>query len=147
MPESAQTSPAFLVEGQLEPLGRWLRAAGYDTEITADARANYYTLQQAREQGRLLLTRNPELSQLRRASDTVIVLRSAQLDDCARQLADSLSFNWQYNPFSRCTACNHPFSSDKSHEYCPGCQQVYWKPEQRQRLQGRLSRWQSQRQE
>ena len=59
--------PRFLVDVPLQRLGRWLRAAGYDSEFAEDFNSEYYLLRKAINEGRLLLTQNPDLAELRRA--------------------------------------------------------------------------------
>ena len=58
-------APALLCDRMLIRLGRWLRAAGYDTEIAADAIADRLLLDHAIREGRLLLTRDRKLAEHR----------------------------------------------------------------------------------
>jgi len=150
-------TPRFLVDEMLQRLGRWLRAAGYDTRIAVDAEPDYYLLRQAIEEGRLLLTCDRELSQHRRASGNVILLQGT-LQDCVQELTRILDLNWQYRPFTRCLACNTPLQLTSPEQlqtappdiqaqagqalYCPNCQQVFWQGSHIKRMRRQLDIWQ-----
>lgn len=154
----ASEEPGFLVDEMLQRLGRWLRAAGYDTRIATHAEADYYLLRQAIDEGRLLLTRNPKLLEHRRAPGTVILLSADTLEACAEELSTLLDINWQHDPFSRCLACNSllqdatPQQREKTPPrarqlveaayYCPDCNQVYWEGSHVKRMRRLLEHWQ-----
>lgn len=142
----------------LQRLGRWLRAAGYDTQIATDAKADYHLLNQAITEHRLLLTRDRELSQHRRAKDRVVLINSTLLDDAARELSQQVHINWLYQPFTRCLVCNTPLLdataeqqaslpqksrqyTDKAY-YCPTCRQVFWDGSHVKRMRRHLEQWQ-----
>jgi uncharacterized protein with PIN domain len=149
--------PKFLVDEMLQRLGRWLRAAGYDTVIATDAEPDYYLLRQAIDEGRILVTRDRELSQHRSARDNVILLECDALEDCARELSEKVSIDWQHQPFTRCMVCNTPMSSATSEQiqsapedvrdsddavfYCPQCRQVFWDGSHVKRMQRHLDDW------
>ena len=135
---------------------RWLRAAGYDTEIATDSEQDYYLLQKARDSGRLLITRDRGLAELRRAEGIVILVESENIDDIADELAQKLDLNWQHKPFSRCLTCNTeltplpenadgPADIDKdAAQYCPTCKQVFWDGSHVNRMRNQLNKWQQQ---
>jgi uncharacterized protein with PIN domain len=134
--------PRFLVDATMQRLGRWLRAAGYDTEFASETDSEYYLLRQALNEGRLLLTENPGLEELRRAPGTVIVLGGDNLDDCAEELSAHVNIDWQHNPFSRCTVCNTEFtSSDDETPFCPGCKQIIWDGSYLNDMRHHLGNW------
>ena len=64
----------------LQRLGRWLRAAGYDTLIARNAESDYELLRQALDEGRLLITRDRELAKHRRAAGTDLTSQLAAVD-------------------------------------------------------------------
>jgi len=150
--------PRFLVDEMLQRLGRWLRAAGYDTRIATHAEADYYLLRQAIDEGRLLLTRDRKLLEHRRAPGTVILLGAETLEDCAEELSALLDINWQHDPFSRCLVCNTLLldanpnqrasvppktrAHDPAAFFCPHCNQVYWEGSHVKRMRRQLDRWQ-----
>ena len=134
--------PRFLIDISLQRLGRWLRAAGYDSIFAEQSDSEYYRLRQAINQGRLLLTRNPKITELRSAPGTVILLESDSLEDCAEELCAHVSIDWEHNPFTRCTACNTELAeSNEQHQYCPGCKQILWDGGHQTRMRDHLDNW------
>lgn len=154
----ASEEPRFLVDEMLQRLGRWLRAAGYDTRIATHAEADYYLLRQAIDEGRLLLTRDRKLLEHRRAPGTVILLSADTLEACAEELSTLLDINWQHDPFSRCLVCNSLLQDATPQQcenippkarqhveaayYCPHCNQVYWEGSHVKRMRRQLHHWQ-----
>lgn len=133
--------PRFLVDVSLLRLGRWLRAAGYDTEFAHESDSDYYLLREAINHGRLLLTQNSRLADMRRARGTVILLLGDSLEECAEELSAHLNIDWEHNPFTRCTVCNTKLSSKTSEQYCPSCKQVLWDGSHRNRMRKKLDNW------
>jgi len=143
----------------LQRLGSWLRAAGYDTFIEQDGRADYALLQQALKEDRLLITRDKKLLEHRRAPGTVVLLECDGLDDCAHDLSRKLSLDWLYQPFVRCMVCNtllRPASNEQLSSlpekiqrqigdpvYCSVCNKVYWDGGHVDRMRKRLEKWQA----
>lgn len=118
--------PRFLVDTSMLRLGRWLRAAGYDTDFADETDSEYYLLREALNNGRLLVTQNSRLADMRRAQGIVILLSGDTLEECAEELSAHLDIDWEHNPFTRCTACNTKLKSNKSDQYCPNCKHVLW---------------------
>lgn len=156
-------APKFLVDEMLQRLGRWLRAAGYDTRIAHDASPDYYLLRQAIEEDRQLITRDRKILEHRRAANHVILLECSSLEECVQVLSRQFPINWEYKPFSRCLVCNTPLhqaTPDQKrkapasvHEralparYCPTCQQVFWTGSHVKRMHRQLARWQQSREQ
>ena len=150
-------APKFLVDEMLQRLGRWLRAAGYDTIIARDASPDYYLLRQAIDEDRLLLTCDRKLMEHRRASGNVILLMCGSLDECVQVLTQQLQLDWQHAPFSRCLVCNTPLldatpkqmqttphrvRERETHAlYCPQCNQVFWEGSHVKRMRHQLATW------
>lgn len=153
----SSTPPKFLCDEMLQRLGSWLRAAGYDTVIAKNAEADYQLLRQAIDDGRLLTTRDKELSQHRRAKGTVIYIEGDNLEQCAAALSAKVCINWLMKPFSRCMNCNTALIDatpqqigllplkQKEHInavfYCPQCRQVFWDGSHVKRMRKHLSDW------
>ncbi len=152
-----EQEPRFLVDEMLQRLGRWLRTAGYDTVIATDAKPDYYLLRQAIDEGRLLITRDRELSQHRSAKNNVILLESDSLEACAKELCNKVPVDWHYDPFTRCMVCN-TLMDDATPEqmksapddvqeyvdaayYCPECNQVFWDGSHVRRMRTHLDDW------
>ena len=148
----------FLCDEMLQRLGRWLRAAGYDTLIENNGREDLEILNQALAEGRYLITRDVELSQHRRAGDSVILLDCHNLEECVAELSQQLPINWLYQPFVRCMVCNTLLLAARNEQlevlpqrlrdnlemsvYCPSCQKVYWEGSHVTRMRRHLQQWQ-----
>ena len=146
----------FLCDEMLKGLGRWLRAAGYDTLLMDDGEADSVLLQRARNEGRLFLTRDRQLLEHKGADDTVVLLACNGLEDCAAELSRRLAIDWQYRPFSRCMVCNSLLEMASQQQrtqipadaqeddlvlYCPRCEQLYWEGSHVTRMRARLQCW------
>jgi uncharacterized protein len=148
----------FLCDQMLVRLGRWLRAAGYDTEIIEQSIPDDEILEQAIEEGRLLLTRDKHLREMRGHRKSVIWLDANTLEDCVKELTKQVDINWMKAPFSRCLLCNNPLVKaaeehllqqvpedilEKSNIfwYCGKCQKVYWEGSHTQRMRQKLMSW------
>ena len=150
----------FLCDEMLQRFGRWLRTAGYDTEIVNDGRDDYEILKQARKEDRILLTCDRALTEYRDADKNVVFLEPGSLDELAKQVSHKCQVNWQFQPFSRCMTCNTALieadeqqrltipadvnESQLSHEiyYCPTCNKVYWDGGHVERMRDQLQKWQ-----
>ncbi len=142
----------------LKGLGRWLRAAGYDTRIQEDGATDRAMLQTAEREARLLVTRDRKLTEFRHTADRVLLLESNSLEDCAQELSRRLALDWLYRPFTRCLVCNTllveagkgaeeqvPASSRPyvgALHRCPTCGRVYWEGGHVRRMRARLAGWQ-----
>ena len=148
--------PRFLCDEMLKGLGRWLRAAGYDTLILEDGNDDAALLHRAVEEGRLLLTRDRPLMEYRDAPGTVVLLHCNELHECAEELTRRLDIDWQHRPFSRCMVCNTPLLEatppqrlqipedarrDELVLYCPSCDKLYWEGSHVWRMRRQLQRW------
>lgn len=150
-------APQFLCDEMLQRLGRWLRAAGYDTVIARDAEADYHLLRKAIAEGRLLITRDRELAGHRRAGGTVVFIEGDNLEQCAAALSAKVPINWLLAPFSRCMNCNTPLEAAQAAQiqslpfkdkpnldqavYCPVCKQVFWDGSHVRRMRRHLTEW------
>lgn len=136
-------------------LGRWLRAAGYDTGLAINGESDRELFNRARREGRLLLTRDRKLQEYRDADGTVVLLYADTLDAQARELRQRLDIDWLHKPFSRCLVCNTPLRDGAPADAvipddidrgplrsCPGCGRVYWQGSHLWRMRARLEAWQ-----
>ncbi|RRQ21133.1 DUF5615 family PIN-like protein [Thiohalobacter thiocyanaticus] len=142
----------LLCDAMLKGLARWLRAAGYDTELPHPDESDRDIIERARLEGRWLVTRDRKLLEFRHADETVIHLQANSLDDCVVELAARLSIDWQYRPFSRCLVCNRPLESAAEARreaappdvrgqalwQCPACGRLYWEGSHVRRMRRRL---------
>jgi len=149
--------PKFLVDEMLQRLGRWLRAAGYDTAIAANSESDYYLLREAIDDDRILITKDGELAKHRSARGRVIVLSGDTLEANVEELATQLDIDWTYKPFTRCMVCNTLLADANEQQrdnmpdmarlqndtacYCPQCNQVYWTGSHVKRMRHHLVQW------
>jgi uncharacterized protein len=132
----------FVCDQMLTRLGRWLRAAGYDTLIVDRPMHDREIMALAAEEGRLLITRDRHFIEMNVHKDLVIWLRANLLEDCIHQLSQRLPIDWLKAPFSRCLICNQPLVDAAASAleeipqevrqrfdhfwWCPSCKKTYW---------------------
>lgn len=146
----------FLCDEMLKQLAHWLRAAGYDTLMLADRSADRLLFETAREEGRLLLTRDRQFKHFARSDGIVRVLECNGLEGCAEMVTTTLQLDWQYQPFSRCLVCNTPLQTASSLQrqqlpvdirtdewvlFCAHCEQLFWEGGHVKRMRAQLTRW------
>lgn len=138
----AMAEPRFLCDEMLQRLGRWLRAAGYDTAIARAGMDDRELVQQANSEERLLLTRDRHMAKFRNGRGRIVLLEHNSLPDEVAEVSERFTVNWQLRPFSRCLECNTPLISatpaqraqlpegalSVSNEvmFCPRCSKLYW---------------------
>jgi uncharacterized protein with PIN domain len=143
----------FFCDEQLGKLSRWLRIIGQDSvwerEIGDDE-----LLKRAREEGRIVLTRDTRLHL--KAGDVEVVLLDAnypahQLREVVERFRDGI----EIRVFSRCVACNSDiedidksevegkvppfvFKTQERFTRCRGCGKIYWQATHRERVEVQL---------
>lgn len=151
----------FLCDEMLRGLARWLRAAGYDTEVARAGQTDRELLAEALRDSRFLLTRDRKLTEFRRAEQAVVWLNCNTVDQCAHALSAAVAIDWLKAPFSRCTVCNEPLQlapvddlaqvppGSREHATqvwrCPRCNKLYWDGSHVTRMRNTLERWQTDR--
>jgi hypothetical protein len=120
-------------------LARWLRLLGYDTAYENDA-ADHELARRARVEGRLLLTRDQQLSD-RRGLETLFI-RSQELEQQLQEVREALGPPAN-SSLSRCSICNvvlervaaedvadrvprYVLKTHAGFRHCPCCGRVYW---------------------
>lgn len=147
----------FLCDQMLIGLGKWLRAAGYDTLLIDTNAHDRDILKMAMDEQRILLTRDRHFLHMQPAYGKIIFLNENSEEDCIKELNRQLSVNWLYAPFTRCLICNTLFveADEKQKEqvpadvklrttrfwYCPHCQKVYWEGSHTKRMREQLEAW------
>jgi uncharacterized protein with PIN domain len=101
-------------------LGRWLRAAGYETAIATARGADSALLDDARCQGRTLITRDRKMLEIRNARACTLVLAGNGLGKWVAEVTDGLGIDWLKAPFSRCLLCNE-YSTRRARTFMPVC--------------------------
>jgi uncharacterized protein with PIN domain len=144
--------PRFLADAMVGKLARWLRILGYDTAY--DVRWDDNELaRMSRAQGRILLTRDVELSQ--RQGLRALLVHSQLLEEQLAQVVAECDLALD-NPFTRCPNCNAPLeeagrfeaqgsvppyilSTQADYRFCPECDQFYWPGTHWQRMRRRIA--------
>lgn len=149
--------PRLLADEMVGRLARYLRAAGCDT-IYARGLSDEEIRALAREEGRVLVTRDRELA---RRTPGAILLESPALAEQWRAVARRLSDLPRDLAFSRCTLCNGelrgirlPPESDRApgvpwHRLedgrplyrCTACGHLYWEGSHSERLRRAIQLW------
>nr|HID13727.1 hypothetical protein [Anaerolineae bacterium] len=144
----------LLADGMLGRLAKWLRLLGYDTAYD-NAATDPELARRARAEGRVLLTRDRELS-ARRGLRTLLI-QSEVLEEQVREVRDALGPP-PAPALSRCAVCNavlEPVSpaeiADRVPPYvlktqaefrrCPGCGRVYWPGSHLQMMRNQMERF------
>ncbi len=144
--------PRLLADAMLGALARWLRALGYDAAYDAGL-SDHALARLARAEGRVLLTRDRELT--RRRNLRVLFIASQEWPAQLRQVRRELPLPAPA-PFTRCLACNAPlepltrseawglippyiFVTHNQFRLCPACNQVFWRGSHWQRMEATLA--------
>lgn len=154
--EGAQ--PLFLCDVMLARFARYLRAAGYDTELADNQASDRDIVRQANDQGRWLLTLDRRIGEHKAARGRVVMLTHGTLDQQARMLAQCFAMDWTGHAFSRCLLDNAllrpateaecetvPADARRAGEpllVCPVCRRAYWRGSHYRRMMSRLQCWQ-----
>ncbi|MBX7067603.1 MAG: Mut7-C RNAse domain-containing protein [Parachlamydiales bacterium] len=126
----------FLCDHMCAELGRWLRAAGYDTEIVEGTMPDQAVFEKAVREKRRLLTHDRDFNNFDAA--IVTYLQGESLDDWAGQL----NIDWEFRPFSRCLKCNVILEKKKEGIWvCPVCTQTFWLGSHTERMLEQLKKW------
>jgi len=134
-------NPGFIADVMLGRLARWLRLLGFDTLYDTHI-SDSRLLRVAREQGRVILTRDTRLVRIKGVHDYLLI----KANDPFKQILEVVhAFNLKdFLPLSRCVVCNGELSKipDKReirdsipdfvfynfHNFlrCSNCRKIYW---------------------
>ncbi|MBI3353789.1 MAG: Mut7-C RNAse domain-containing protein [Nitrospirae bacterium] len=145
----------FIADTMLGRLSTWLRIIGYDTLYFKDI-DDASLLRLAREEGRVILTRDTLLLKRREIEDYVFIKDNEPINQL-KQVIAALSLKTGDNLFSRCTRCNeilisiekkyiedlvpeYVFQTNNTFTQCRICRRVYWKGTHFKRMEDRLKR-------
>ena len=102
--------PRFLCDEMLHGLGRWLRAAGYDTVIAKGGIPDRELARRCAGEDLILLTRDRHLAATAAGIVPVVLFKGKSIDEPARALRTALDIDWEHAPFSRCIVDNRRLS-------------------------------------
>ena len=141
----------------LARLGRWLRAAGYDTAIAEGGLPDAALIARCAAEARILATRDRHLAAAARGRVTVVRLAETDIAAQARALKAALRIDWQHAPFTRCLLDNAPLAPAPPEmaaqvpplsragggplRVCPECGRLYWLGGHVRRMLARLAEW------
>ena len=147
----------FICDEMLVRLARWLRAAGYDTEVVTRGVKDRDLMADAMANDRLILTRDRKFLERRGADTQVFFVISVDIDEQVREITGPLGINWIKAPFSRCLMDNAPLRPASDAEInalpwpqqkplgpfttCPECGRHYWTGSHTRRMSGKLEAW------
>lgn len=132
----------FAADAMLGKLARWLRILGFDTFYRSDVEDSEL-LRVAREEGRVLLTRDTRVAQ-RRALPPMLLIRDDGWRDQLAQVFRELNLTIPDTLFTRCLECNvplrqiersaakfrvpgHVFETHQAFRECPRCARIFWR--------------------
>jgi len=157
MAEPINEMMRLLCDEMLQRLGRWLRAAGYDTAIAEGGAADHALIARCAAERRVLITRDRHLAARAYGAVRTVRLGCNHIDDQARSLRVHLGIDWQRAPFTRCIVDNTvledaspeawsrvPASSRAAGgplRHCRECGRLYWPGGHVRRMQIRLAAW------
>ncbi len=148
----------FLCDQMLAKLSRWLRAAGYDTELETSQTVDAKILARALQEHRLLLTRDRHFLEIPEEKDQVLYLHANSFPECVQVLSKFVHIDWLYKPFSRCLLRNGllreitdplPLSNlptqfamrEKKFWICDHCKKIYWEGSHTHHMYDQLHKW------
>ncbi len=145
-----------MCDEMLVRLGRWLRAAGYDTAIAEGGVGDAALIARCAAEGRILVTRDRRLAARAEAAVLVVQLAETGVEAQARALGAALGIDWQHAPFTRCLLDNAALDAAPPEAMalvppssraaggplrrCPECGRLYWPGGHVRRMQARLRR-------
>ncbi len=147
----------FICDEMLIRLARWLRAAGYDTELLAHGASDRDLMDHAKANDRVILTRDRKFLERRGAKSLAFLIISTDVDEQAREITGPLGIDWLKAPFSRCLVDNIPVRPASKAESanlpwprrgitgpfmsCPKCGRLYWVGGHTRRMLAKLETW------
>jgi uncharacterized protein with PIN domain len=141
----------------LSRLGRWLRAAGYDTAIAENGMPDAALIRRCVAENRILLTCDRHLAAAADGRVSVVCLAETGIAAQAQILRAVLAIDWQHAPFTRCLVDNAPLAPAPPDmaaqvppvsraaggllQLCPACGRLYWPGGHVRRMLARLAEW------
>jgi hypothetical protein len=134
--------PRFAVDCMLGTLAKWLKILGYDA-LYARKIEDAELVEQARAEGRVLLTRDRRMTERRRARPFLLIESERSLDQL-REVVEALGLELREDRLlTRCLPCNvatreidqaevetrvpsYVFETQSRFRQCPSCSRIYW---------------------
>lgn len=142
----------------LKDLAKWLRTAGYDTEISGPKESDQEILDRALKEDRFLLTCDKGFLEMGTKKSSVIFLSGKALQEYVEELNQKLKINWLFQPFSRCLLCNSllvkpdantistlappdVLTHSQQFWYCQHCHKLFWEGSHTEHMLEQLRLW------
>jgi len=144
----------FIADSMVGTLARWLRAMGQDVAYDPFL-PDRELLRRAREEGRILLTRDTRLIMIRDIPQYLFITRNSLEEQLAEVMRAFRLEPKEEDFLTRCIECNGlleeverqkikgktpPFvyATQKRFWLCPGCRRIYWQGTHLPRLKAKL---------
>ncbi len=145
----------FFADEMLGKLARWLRMAGLDVAYSRQI-ADAELLHRAREEGRIILTRDTRLARGLQSGEFLFI----SFDHLPEQLKEFFAAfpqaRGEHQPLTRCVECNslllpiekekvrdrvwpYVFQTQEHFTLCPSCDRIYWEATHVKRIQEKLN--------
>ena len=138
----------FVADKMLGRLARWLRIMGQDVAYGPEL-SGAGLLRAARQQGRLILTRDRAVA--KRNPPPYLMIRSDHFREQLKQVIEECGLDPLKDAFSRCAECNtvlesvaksgledkvppYVFATQEEFSLCSGCRRVYWPATHQERM-------------
>jgi uncharacterized protein with PIN domain len=144
----------FAADRMLGRLVRWLRVLGMDV-IYGQHLSGYGLIRTARQEGRLILTRDRRLKQ--KQPPKFVFIQSGDYAEQLRQVIQECRLSVGSALFTRCLECNtvlqprakasvealvpsYVFATQERFVWCPQCRRIYWPATHHERMLEKLRR-------
>lgn len=117
----------FVCDEMLGGLGKWLRAAGYDTVIAAGGLPDRDIAARCAAESRVLLTKDRHLAAAAAAIARVVVVAEGGIDEIAMTLRAALDLDWRRAPFTRCIADIHLLDPAPARAGVASAREIAWR--------------------
>jgi uncharacterized protein with PIN domain len=152
--EQNQQTLKFAADRMLGKLARWLRLMGQDV-IYGRHLTGYGLIRAARQEGRLILTRDRRLKQ--KQPPDFLFIESDRHREQLRQVVLACRLEPLARAFTRCAECNavleprakhsveklvppYVFSTQEGFFACPQCRRIYWPATHHERMLAELTK-------
>ncbi len=138
----------FVADRMLGKLARWLRVIGQDVAYGSHL-SGYGLIRAARQEGRLILTRDRGL--VRKNPPDYLMIESDRFREQLKQVVSACKLDPLKEAFTRCVECNgelqsvtkgavegkvppYVFSTQEKFSLCPACRRIYWPATHQQKM-------------
>lgn len=144
----------FAADRMLGKLAKWLRIMGQDV-IYGPHLSGYGLIRAARQEGRLILTRDQRLKQ--KQPPDFILIESDRCHEQLRQVVETCGLDPTAQAFTRCLLCNallearaketvaarvppYVLSTQERFFSCPNCDRIYWPATHHEKMRAQLEK-------